>query len=338
MVALLLERGAAATRKDAAGLTPLHYLARGPHPYPLQPSWSRSVRLLARHGGRLDALDDAGRTPLSHAAGDVALARLLIANGGLTATAGTRGASPLHVAVLRGNELLVGSLIAAGAALDARDGDGRTPLHWAAFMGRERPLAALVAGPGIDLEAVDKEGHTALWWAVEACQAKAADLLRAKGARPPPAEATRRNAMCTGSGEPPLHAAARTMNIHEARKLIAAGADVKARDGKGRTALHVARTSAIGVPFDLYRLLIDKGADVSARDGMGRTPLHAAYDMEEGGAAAHFAELLGCRGGDPNPRDLFGWTPIDLALLRGWRAPAVPACSPGGQRGTPPPP
>src|SRR4051812_21205683 len=113
--------------------------------------------------------------------------------------------------------------------------------------------------------------------------------------------------------------------MQEARRLIAAGADVKARDGHGRTALHVARSTAIGVPFDLYKLLVDSGASVTARDAMGRTPLHAAYDTAEGGAQLRFAEFLVCRGADPEPRDLFGWTPMDLALMNGWRQPVVPA-------------
>ena len=267
--------GATVTRKDAAGLTPLHYLARARHAEPLSPQWCRVVRLLVGHGGRFDAQDDAGRTPLFHAAADLALARQLIANGGAASNAGPRGASPMHVAAYRDNDYLVRVLIAAGLDVDARDSDGRTPLHWAAFMGQNRALAALAAAPGIQLEAVDKTGHTPLGWAIDACQTKAAELLQAQGARRPPPAPARKNVACGESKEPPLHAAARTMNMGAARAAMAGGADVNARDGLGRTALHVAYTYAVGIPFDLYQLLVDKGAAVAARDARGRTPLHA---------------------------------------------------------------
>lgn len=336
VVALLLQRGAAAGRKDAAGLTPLHWLARGRHSHPLADGWGRTIRLLVRHGGRFDAQDNLGRTPLFHAVRDVALAGLLISSGGAAPNVGPQGASPLHVAAYRDGEQLVRALIAAGLEVDARDRDGRTPLHWAAFMGRSRALGALVAAPGIDLDAADKMGRTPLDWAVAACQKQVAELLRARGARPPSADGIRRLDACAAQKPSPLHGAARRTNIHEARALIAAGANVNARDQEGRTPLHASPPYALGVPFDLYQLLIDKGADVSARDAMGRSPLHAAYDIDEEGTPLRFAQTLVCRGADPNPRDLFGWTPIDIARLRGWRAPTIPACAPPAARQSPP--
>ena len=325
IAALLLDHGAAVSARDAAGLTPLHALARGRHSYPLRPEWGRVVDLLVRRGGRLDAQDNLGRTPLFHAAGDAAVARLLIVAGAGAAGVGPPGASPLHVAVFRDDRQLVKVLIAAGVKVDARDDGGRTALHWAAFMGRSYELATLITVPGIDLDAVDKAGRTALSWAVETCHTEAADLLRAHGARTPPAFAKPKSA-CAGAAEASLHTAAGTTNMLVARSRLAAGADVNARDALGRTPLHVARTGAIGVPLELYKLLLDKGADVSARDAMGRTPLHAAYDIDESAAVSHFAELLVCRGADPNPRDLFGWTPMDIARMHAWRAPAVPTC------------
>lgn len=60
-----------------------------------------------------------------------------------------------------------------------------------------------------------------------------------------------------------LHAAAATNNVAEIGPLIAAGADREARDGNGRTPLHVA---AFRRQYDAARALMLRGADPNALD------------------------------------------------------------------------
>ncbi|MCY3797111.1 MAG: sigma-70 family RNA polymerase sigma factor [Chloroflexi bacterium] len=105
-----------------------------------------------------------------------------------------------------------------------------------------------------------------------------------------------------GAGLSPLHLAAQGAHIDVMDALMAAGADVNARDGKGCTPLHFAicfgpkefldplpdlteAAQDIGVYrllTDVPRCLIEQGADLSARESKGgRTPLELAMSPFE---------------------------------------------------------
>ena len=98
--------------------------------------------------------------------------------------------------------------------------------------------------------------------------------------------------------------AARTGDAEAARFLLAAGADVQARDRLLReTPLHRA---AAGGHAGLVHLLLDAGADASAKDALGATPMHwvaargCVCVTEPGGAEARAAAEQGASPSDPS--------------------------------------
>ena len=115
-----------------------------------------------------------------------------------------------------------------------------------------------------------------------------------------------------GSGLTPLHAAIGNDDLSIARRLIAAGANVNARDGGGNTPLWCASTRAE------VELLVAHGAIVNSRSNLGRTPLHwaALHDRAEAAAA------LIAHGADIDVKNDDGLTPLQEAVRLGGGAAA----------------
>ena len=138
-----------------------------------------------------------------------------------------------------------------------------------------------------------------------------------------------------------LYQAARDGDVAEVRRLIASGADLNGADGTvfGSTALHLA---ALFGHVDCVRVLVEGGASVDKRTQFGCTPLHLAaerehceivtYLLEKGASVNSRDDRLGqtplhCAssaavakellrwGADPNMRDDYGETPIDVARI-----------------------
>jgi ankyrin repeat protein len=103
----------------------------------------------------------------------------------------------------------------------------------------------------------------------------------------------------------------KTPNIEEVKMLIAAGAELDARDKYvGLTPLH--RAAANG-HTEIAKLLIAAGAEPDARNSFGWTPLHAAASN----GRTETAKLLIDAGAELDAMDNDGWTPLHAAALYG---------------------
>lgn len=99
-----------------------------------------------------------------------------------------------------------------------------------------------------------------------------------------------------GLGMMPIHLAATNPDIGALKVLIAAGADVNAKDDEGTTPLHLA---AYSNRIEHAKLLLEAGADVDARTAAGRTPLSMARKAKSDELAGLISLwiLKGCKPG-----------------------------------------
>jgi hypothetical protein len=117
-------------------------------------------------------------------------------------------------------------------------------------------------------------------------------------------------------GDTALHAASFSYDTEMARRLIARGADIRARNRRGAEPLHAAMTGGPGGSTwnplrqrDVILYLIEAGADPNASAAGGVTPLHRAVRNRCSAAV----ETLLSYGADPRLRNNSGSTASDLA-------------------------
>ena len=108
-------------------------------------------------------------------------------------------------------------------------------------------------------------------------------------------------------------------SIQMVKFLVANGANVKAKDRTGTTALHLA---ALRGQTEVVNLLLQKGSDVNATESDGSTPLHyAAWNISLEWSSSRpkdqVIESLLAAGADINARTLSGSTPLHVAVRSG---------------------
>lgn len=94
-------------------------------------------------------------------------------------------------------------------------------------------------------------------------------------------------------------------------QLLAAGADVNARDAYGATAL---MNAAHGGNLEMTETLLAAGAEVDARDELGWTALmKACYNADRNCGFPDIVQRLIAAGADPNVKITYGIRPLMLA-------------------------
>jgi len=100
----------------------------------------------------------------------------------------------------------------------------------------------------------------------------------------------------TGLGSTPLHLAATNPDVTAVKALLAAGADVNAKDMDGNTPLHMA---AYTNRIEATKVLLEAGADVNIVSSGGRTPMAMARKSRADEIAGLISLwiLKGCKSG-----------------------------------------
>ncbi|KAL0044208.1 hypothetical protein WJX82_004293 [Trebouxia sp. C0006] len=214
--------------------------------------------------------------------------------GGILECKDARGCTPLHWAAKVGNANAITLLLNAGADPNAQDHAQASPLHYAAVSPtayRLKCITAMLAVPvqtQADVTAKDINGQTPMHWLAGACHLSA--------------------------------------HLEAMKLLMESGADVCAADSLGNSPLHNAAASS-SLPATAS-LLLAHGADAQAVNVYGDTALHTAAGF--GNIA-----LLECLTEETQKRDSLaaalsctnkaGYTPLQLAVLVGWREPVQSA-------------
>ena len=188
------------------------------------------------------------------------LALLMMAVAG-TALAAER--ATLADAAERRDRAAVRTLLTGGVDVNAAQVDGTTALHWAAYYD-DAETAALLVKAGANVNAANRYGVPPLALACTNGNAAVVRLLLEAGADA--------NATMKG-GETALMMAARSGSVDAVKALLVRGAKHDARERHGQTALMWAAAEGHAA---VVRALIEAGADINATLDSGFTPFFFA--------------------------------------------------------------
>lgn len=184
--------------------------------------------------------------------GELDIVRGLVEAGeSVNPPAGSR--TPLIAAALHGHIAVMEYVTAKGAEINARDRLGRSAL-WAAVWAGQREAFDWLLAHGADVNVAAKTGDPLLFLAVEARQLDMARALIEHGA---PVERASRSPLWQGFT--PLQRAVTLRDVPMVALLRGKGADPRAKNDKGATALDLAHALGAGADADEIRRLLRAG-------------------------------------------------------------------------------
>jgi ankyrin repeat protein len=250
--------------------------------------------------------------------------------GAICLSVALAAANPTTVAeaAKAGDREAVRALLKLGVDVNAAEGDGMTALHWAARKG-DLELAQMLLFAGANPRAMTRLGaYTPLILASQIGSAAIIDLLITAGADPKAA---------TTSGTTPLMLASASGRADAVDVLLKAGADPNAKEtARGETALMFAANYN---RVDAMKVLIAGGAALAVAtkvtDLAGLTSPEEEFfrqqQQQQGGGQASGGQGQGRGPAAP------GGPPAQTGGQGAGRGPGGPAAQAGGGRGAPPP-
>ncbi|XP_053310966.1 NF-kappa-B inhibitor zeta [Spea bombifrons] len=211
--------------------------------------------------------------------------------------------SPLQVAVVANQHLIVQDLISLGAQVNTTDRWGRTPLHLCAINAYPQVLQAIQKGltgsnQYLEIDATDYNGLTALHCAVIAHNAVVQQIHSdSDKLSPGNHELFMKNKAC----------------VDTIKTLLQMGASVEAKDLKsGRTALHLATEEANLELLSIFLELPNCLSFINTKAFNGNTALHVAASLQYKKMHVGAVRLLMRKGADPSARNLENEQPVHL--------------------------
>ena len=332
------------TGVDTQGNHALHIASRD--------GMSTAVQLLVNLGADTNAMNKRGQRPL-HMAADrekdcPELCEILLKHAAKIDVADEDGNQPLHLACKRGHTNTGSLLLSHGADVRVVDHVGHTSLlliskhitgsqtgvdtqgNYALHIASRDSMSTavqLLVDLGADTNAVNKHGQTPLHMAADRekdCP-ELCEILLNHAAKIDVADE---------NGNQPLHLACNRGHTNTGSLLLSHGADVRAVDHVGQTALlliskhitgsrtrvdaqgnhalHIASRDGMSTAV---QLLVNLGADTNAMNKRGQTPLHMAADREKD--CPKLCEILLNHAAKIDVADEDGNQPLHLACNRG---------------------
>jgi len=155
-------------------------------------------------------------------------------------------------AVRHGDRDGLAALLKTGVDVNAKEADGSTALMWASYRDDDESAALLIQA-GANPNIANELGATALWAASMNGSASMTRRLLQAGANPN---------LALLAGETPVMVASRSGSADVVELLLANGANVNAHGARGQTALMWAVAQRHP---DVVKVLLARGADIQAR-------------------------------------------------------------------------
>jgi ankyrin repeat protein len=265
---------------------------------------SRVVEFLLQSQADVNAQDNNGYTALMCAVkkGEIKIIKSLLdcKNLNVNIEDNARCTTALSIAVRKNYYDVTQCLLDFGADIDWRSASGVTLLMSCISYGGDLQLANLLVERGVDVDAQDNNGQTALMYAVTEPNSRVVEVLLQSQADV--------NAQ-DNSGYTALMLAVKKGEINIIKFLLDCNnIDIKIKDKAGITALSIAVSKNY---YDVTQWLLDRGANIDWRSASGATLLMSCISN---GGDLRLANLLVERGVDVDAQDNNGQTALMLAM------------------------